>query len=97
MYTKGERKKTCPICNKEYITHASYRKYCGDDCAKEAKRRSRIAYSDIYREKCKIIKRQKRAEKKRIQVSNFPDLEEVDRMARESGMTYGQYVAKYGL
>ena len=94
MYTKGERKKTCPICNEEYITHASSKKYCGDKCAEEAKRRSRRAYNDIYREKSKIRMRQKKAEKER-KVINIPNLTEVDRMARESGMTYGQYVAKY--
>lgn len=75
--------KTCPICGREFV--AERRRYCSEGCSREAR-----------------IENQKRANRemsiKPRPVSAVPrgkpkkenSLQEI---AREAGMTYGQYVA----
>ena len=79
-------KKICAVCGKEFETLNKRSKLtCSDECDKvyRYKKRTQKSASDY------IYKRKTRKPK--------TSLAEINRMAREEHLTYGQYVAKYGL
>ena len=85
--------KVCEICGKKL--NGFKKKYCSDECRyKSQLERQRNKYEtelkSIYSEE-KTLKKKRGRPKKKI------SLAEINKLAREEGLNYGQYVAKYGL
>ena len=75
----------CEICGKEYKPFSARQKYCSTDCSREAYKRASRKVRHI-----KIIE----PKKKKPPTLSISD---ICRLAREEHMSYGKYVAKYGL
>lgn len=69
--------KKCEICGNEFSTRYSRQKCCSVTCGNEAKKRNA----------------KENARKKAEQAEKKHTLEEINRMARAAGMSYGKYVA----
>ena len=91
-YAKGDRGEelfrkhntiTCKICGKVFASKIGNKKCCSDECAKENGRRN----ANLYAERKKL---QPKKEKKLT-------LTEIAVMAKEAGMSYGQYSAMLAL
>lgn len=77
----GNKVKLCEICKQPFLAYRSSQLYCSQPC------RNRAAYNrlrDIY----PVHTEQKKKDKRKSQVA------EINRLAREAGMSYGQYTAK---
>lgn len=77
--------KRCTICGQPYVTTNINAKYCSDDCRKAGTRE---------------INRQARAEqreKEEKRKNSQQCIIDIAVLARQAGMTYGQYVSKMGL
>jgi len=77
--------KQCTICGASFETTNIHAKYCSDPCRKKASRKS-------YRQ-AKAKEKEELERKKNMQQSII----DIAVLARQAGMTYGQYVAKMGL
>lgn len=94
--------KICPECHGKFLAQYGRQKYCCRDCRMEHNRRT--ARAEYYRRRgCgsqEEGERMRSPEPVPLQEAGRPpamDLEEVARRSRREGLTYGQYVAKYGL
>lgn len=76
--------KTCPICGKEFLTKIKKTKYCSEECRREKERRRAI----------KQWEEKKAEQQKKKKEKHIPQLDELNRRAREAGMTYGKYMAE---
>lgn len=77
----GTKVKICEICKEPFATNHGSQIYCSPQC------RNRAAYirnRNVY----PVHTEQKKKDKKKSQVA------EINRLAREAGMSYGQYVSK---
>ena len=102
--------KICPHCKKEFERTNNAQKYCSESCRIQAiilrkKRFGKCAFcgkktefsefgkycSEECRQKAVSMPRRIRMRKPRI------SLEEVARLSREAGLTYGRYVQLYGI
>ena len=81
-YSKIRVNKKCSRCGLMMKNVHPQRKYC-PECAK-----------DVQREISKQINREKSKAKSRRKQS-MTDIVEINKRARQEGLTYGQYVAKY--
>ena len=78
--------KKCAICGMQFTSAKSNtKKYCSVECVVEAKR----LRCEQNRRFC--------AERKRHAGEKNKSIVEIDRRAKDEGLTYGQYVAKYGI
>ena len=91
-YAKGDRDEelfrkhntiTCKICGKVFASKIGNKKCCSDECAKENARRN----ANLYAERKKL---QPKKEKKLT-------VTQIAVMAKEAGMSYGQYSAMLAL
>lgn len=76
----GNKVKICEICGQPFLAYRNSQLYCSQPC------RKRAAYNrlkDIY-----PVHKEQKKEKRKSQVA------EINRLAREAGMSYGQYTAK---
>lgn len=91
---KNKEQRFCLVCGKELPPRR--RSYCSDECRYKGK----IAYQ-IYRNNELYKKPKAEAEekpkRKRGRPKKMPSLSDINALAREEGLTYGQYCAKYGL
>ncbi len=84
--------KICEKCGKEYIPlgrNAKSSRFCGKDC--------RIQYykdNNLYSYNPDYGRTYKRPKK---HINTMKDLAAISTKAREEGLTYGEYVVKYGL
>lgn len=78
--------KICPICNKVFEASSNHRKYC-NGCQKEGRTRVQLEYQ----RNRKMMERYSTKRKKRYEI------EEINRKALAEHLSYGKYVAKYGL
>ena len=87
----------CLICGKEFVRgkHQQSKKYCNPECRIIANRINAKNFRDTNRDKINEMRREKR--KKTIKVSNNQLIIKIDELARKEGLSYGQYVAKYGV
>jgi predicted nucleic acid-binding Zn ribbon protein len=75
----------CIVCG-QLISNIKYRKYCSEECKKKGiQMNNKKFYENL------------RKEKEKRQKKNAMVLSEISRLAREEGLTYGQYVLKHGL
>jgi len=81
-YSKVRMNKKCERCGLMMKNVHPQRKYC-PECAEDVKRE---LYSKFNREKSKAKSRRKQS---------TIDIIEINKRARQEGLTYGQYVAKY--
>ena len=77
----GNKVKLCEICKQPFLAYRSSSLYCSKPC------RNRAAYLRL-RNVYPVYTEQKKKEKRKSQVA------EINRLAREAGMSYGQYTAK---
>lgn len=87
----AERIVKCVICDKEFVTLHARQCTCGEECKKEH-----------YRNLARINRQRLREESKARMTSCESQQESIDTvtlatLAKKAGMSYGQYVAKYGL
>lgn len=89
----------CPVCGKMFARERKKpnQRYCSLDCSKKAELESkrisaRQNKSLIHHRSIEPPKKPKKKKK-----SNMKSIAEIDRLAKEEGLTYGQYVAKYGV
>ena len=88
---------TCKICGKRYEKTEDWRatKYC---CPEHQK----IGYGlSVQQHQANARERRKQATKtakqeKEIRIKNRKQIISIEKLAREEGISYGQYVAKYG-
>lgn len=78
--------KSCLICYRIFEPGGPNSKYCGTECARRA-----------MNAKQNDKRHQQREEKRQAKLPKMKSLAIVNAEARESGMTYGQYVALKGL
>lgn len=77
----AKKVKLCEVCKQPFIPGTGGQIYCGKECRNRA---AYLRYRDVY----PVSNEQKKKEKRKSRV------EEINRLAREAGMSYGQYVAK---
>ncbi|MGN0506654.1 MAG: hypothetical protein ACI4FZ_08840 [Lachnospiraceae bacterium] len=82
----------CEFCGKDFVTDRANRKYC-PECSYEVTKAQTKASAKRSRERAKEKKEEERlAEKKPVSES----IADVQRKAREAGMSYGKYVLMMG-
>ena len=81
--------KHCVVCGKELPLKK--RTYCSNACALTMKLKRQMDNNKDQYKKPKAEEKPKVAKKKKL------SLVEVAKLAKEAGLTYGQYVAKHGL
>ena len=75
--------KTCVVCGKEFAPRCATQICCSRDCAVQKK----LDYN-------RSMKREAARERKRLRAaSSKQSLAEIDKTARENGMSYGRYIA----
>lgn len=97
-YSKQRNKNTeCVVCGNPLTGRQS--KYCSDECKRVAFRRERHKYVYKYKkpEPETEVDEIKAEPKEETKPKNVPSIAEINKLAREAGLTYGQYVAKYRL
>lgn len=97
-YHRQKRKvtanKVCVVCGKELTGQQS--KYCSSECRYKAQlERQRGRYEKEY--KSTLTEAQETQKKKRVRPRKKLSIADINQLAREEGLNYGQYVAKYGL
>ena len=73
----------CEHCGREFLSDRANRKYCSYECKEAVKKAQRRDYNK---------KRRKKTDKKTDKCRT--SLTDINRIARETGMSYGQYVAQ---
>lgn len=88
--------KNCKICGKQLPDLPRIR-YCSEECRKKAAQQRLAKYHARDNETLKAAK--EAAEQTEARPLSKPKLSivEVENMARAAGLTFGRYVAKYGL
>ena len=86
---KNRKIKNCIVCGKELPLQK--RTYCSNACALTMKTKKQME------ENKSEYKKPKAEEKPKVIKKKVLSLDEVSKLAREAGLTYGQYVAKHGL
>lgn len=84
----AERIIKCVICGRLFTTSHSRQRTCSEECKKELHRRNVESYQ------------QKQLEESKARVTSYESQQElidIAVLAKQAGMSYGQYVAKYGL
>lgn len=71
--------KFCPFCGEKFVYQYKAQMYCSDECKKNA---ALVRAKD----------RRERAGVKKVVKRGKESLSEINRRAREHGLTYGQYV-----
>lgn len=73
----------CKICGKEFFNEHRRQIYCSPNCQKRA-------------QSLRAIER-KKAKANQVKKDNYSEIVRVAKLAREAGLTYGQYVLREGL
>ena len=81
----------CKRCQKEFEKSCQNRKYCSTECRLNEKKVQMVSISRVHADKRKMIKKIKRGLKPKLSIN------EVNKLAKESGLSYGEYVLKEGL
>lgn len=88
---KGRINKECQICGNELT--GKQRSYCSQKCANKAKR---IQLYEYHKDQYKKPKAEATPKKSGRRKKTDP-IAEINAKARAEGLSYGQYVGKYGL
>ena len=89
LYTKDVKTRKCEVCGEAFQANSTKRKYCSDACYKKANREKQ--------------KERKYVEAKELETSikeRFPGYSKIAAIcvaAKAEGLSYGQYVGKYGV
>lgn len=103
----------CPVCGKKFIKESSAQKHCSDKCRKVYHRKKpmgeilkeyKCAWCgktfkyDRRKNYCSYdCRRKANGKRKNNRKKANVSLEEIAKRCREENLSYGQYVAKYGL
>ena len=91
----------CVICGKEFVRgkFQNSMKYCGKECQKVVINARSRRFRELNKER--INKQRREAKKKGKIKSSSSDgkmsVAEIEMLALEEGLSYGKYVAKYGV
>ena len=90
-YRYGRTNKKCAVCGQELTGRK--RSYCSTECARKAKSKYEYEYhKDQYKKPKAEATSKKRGRRKKTD-----PIAEINAKARAEGLSYGQYVGKYGL
>lgn len=89
---KPQRNVKCEICGKVFLTHLAEKVTCGRECQHERSKRLSREY-DRSRREAILNGTYVKPERKRAQQNKIATVEEVQKKAKEAGMSYGQYMA----
>ena len=104
--------KKCKTCGKQFVSFSNGQKYCSEECRRAyykqplGKRTFECAFcgnsfeADARRKYCSAecrIKSEASAKKRSKRKKPKLSLNQVAKFCREEGLSYGRYVAKYGL
>ena len=93
LYSKNKNTK-CVVCGNPLTGKRS--KYCCADCNKKAIKKERHKY--VYKYQKPQAEVEVKAEPKiESKPKDVPSIAEINKLAREAGLTYGQYAAKHRL
>lgn len=92
----GERE--CVICGKRYVAHTSRQKTCGEECGKVLRKNIKRKWEKeskfpSFKKPEPDQPRHGKCQRKKKQFS----VVEIAVLAKQEGMTYGQYVAKHNI
>jgi len=85
--------KVCAYCGKTFEHNNTQTKYCGNECRAAVQREQNLRHRRKYLDRQATKPKAKRKPK----IEKPKTLSEIAAAAREAGMTYGEYVAKYGI
>lgn len=83
------------ICGKALT--GRQRSYCSSECRRQAIKKQKAEYRKAYDVQFKKPKAEATTPKKRGRQKKTDPIAEINAKARAEGLTYGQYVGKYGL
>lgn len=83
----------CEICGKVFITCYSQKVTCSVECREERARRVTREWSRVRREAI-LNGELPKPERKKAKQNKVATVEEIQKKAREAGMSYGQYMAR---
>lgn len=89
---KKARNVECEICGKIFLTSHAQKVTCGPECKKERSRRLVYGWNQARREAIKNGTRPA-PERNKPKQKKVETVEDIQRKAREAGMSYGQYTA----
>lgn len=94
-YSTAHRKEPinveCSICGKIFLTNRPLKVTCSPEC--QHKRKKRLERERLHRQ-TQIYKEEQRAEAVQVRKQKrISSVEDIQRKAREAGMSYGQYTA----
>lgn len=89
----------CVICGKEFVRgkNQDRMKYCSMECRKVVIAANSRRFRELNKERIKQERREKNKSKPKKKESNNKLILRIDELARKEGLSYGQYVAKYGV
>lgn len=89
VHEKVEQEKICLVCGKKFTTNRSTQKCCSKECSKKWSNARQAKYAGMYVKHPTTQKYGRGGE-------NYEAIADIAIAARKEGLTYGQYVAKYG-
>lgn len=93
----------CKMCGKTFIRgkYQSAQKCCSKECSEKSTSLRKKAYYEANKEvvnsRSEERKKRKKQEAVRKRYSNKKAIIDISALARKEGLSYGQYVAKYGV
>ena len=95
---RGYRKEPikCYVCGKLILNAYGSRKYC-DDCRKKIRRQYDSKHHDSSKDEYDAVISNLKTKKEARRDRPSMTIEEVVKETEKEGLTYGKYVAKYGL
>ena len=93
----------CKICGKTFVKekYQSAKKYCSEECCEKStilrKKEYYVANRDVISRRSEEYKKKKKRKAACKKYSNKKAIIDIAALARKEGLSYGQYVAKYGV
>ena len=85
-------KKICPICGNEFSANNGRKKYCSSQCYVESKKRNSKSHYEKYKIKFKNDSTVQKLSNNALHQLRM----QRQQAAKKLGLTYGQYIARFG-
>lgn len=89
---RGMEEKICAICGRKYLAHRKWQKYCSPGCKEERNRQRNRERRQARQMQRKVVKETTKPAKKPKRAQGMLTQDAIE--ARESDMTYGQWMAQ---
>ena len=93
LENKGGYVMNCKHCNKPFYPKNGRFKYCSTECRLDEKKIQMVSISKTHAEERKKLKKIKQP----IKPKQKQTIAEINILAKNAGMTYGEYVSKMGV